>query len=98
MQSHGLFTGGAIVVSCTGYLCPEYGIQRKYQVAAVDLASVSADDMVPLEVQPEKPVAENPAVDVLVEDPPVIQAPEMPVGTEPPLADPATEIPVELPA
>lgn len=97
MRSHGVFTGGAVVVSCTGFRCPEYDIQRKYQIAAVDLLEVVADDLVPIEVQPEKPVAENPTPEV-PQAPPAIEEPAPVVGTEPPAVPAAPEVPVEMPA
>lgn len=47
MQSHGVFTGGAVVVTCTGAECPEFGIQRKWMAPLVDLETVAPEDLVP---------------------------------------------------
>lgn len=72
MQTHGLMTGGAIVVTCTGFECPEYNVQRKYQAAVVDLLEIEAGDLVPIDVQPEKPEA------------PVVEIPAPVVSADPP--------------
>lgn len=68
MQSHGVMSGGAVVVTCAGFECPEYGIQRKYQAEAVDLLEVAEGDLVPIELEPEKPVVDTP----VEKSPPVV--------------------------
>lgn len=60
MQSHGVFTGGGLVVSCTGRACPEFEIRRRFQTRAIDLAELVDGDLIPIDEQPEKPASVEP--------------------------------------
>jgi hypothetical protein len=75
MQSLGRFEGGKVVVACSGFHCPEFGIQRKYVVAPIDLLELEdGDTAAPLERESAELEAEKP-----VETDPVVEEPETPV-------------------
>jgi hypothetical protein len=71
MEPIGRFLGGKVVVKCSGFQCPEYGIEREYVGVPIDLQEVVAGDMdAPLEresaelTQEAAPALETPPAEV----------------------------------
>lgn len=61
MDPMGRFEGGKVIVRCSGFKCPEYGIERKYVGTPVDLEEIAAGDMdTPLERESSELVQVDP--------------------------------------
>lgn len=77
MEPMGRFEGGKVIVRCSGFQCPEYGIERKYVGQLIDLQEVGAGDMdAPLEKESSE--LAKLALETAPDTPPSDPVPEVP--------------------